>query len=321
MRTNNDATTIVAALAAVTFPLLAGAQAPAAPATPSTTSVTAPPPGSFFKPDSGKLLLTAGFSDADGAGGAGLVPWAVITGYGSNISWGANGHVTDVRLKDFDLRTYGIGIGIADRVELSATRQKLDVTGTALKGVRIDQDIYGVKVKLAGDAVYGQNSWLPQLALGAEFKRNGGIENAGALVSPKQLGATDDDGVDLYLSGTKVFLGQSLLVNVTLRHTKANQLGLLGYGGDQGDGASINFETTVGYLVTRKLAIGGEYRDKPDSLGVDDEGAAWDLFVAWAPTRNISVVAAYLNMGNILGPATTVNHDQDGSYLSVQFGF
>jgi len=35
----------------------------------------------------------------------------------------------------------------------------------------------------------------------------------------------------------------------------------------------------------------------------------------------VSVLAAYLNMGNILGPATTVNHDQDGTYLSVQFGF
>jgi hypothetical protein len=110
-------------------------------------------------------------------------------------------------------------------------------------------------------------------------------------------------------------------VNVTLRHTKANQLGLLGFGGDEDDSASLNFETTVGYLITRKLAVGGEYRDKPDSLGVDDEGAAWDLFVAWAPNRHLSVVAAYLNMGNILGPATTVDHDQDGTYLSVQFGF
>jgi len=320
MRTNFAASTVVVALATLVLPPLVSAQAPpATTAEPASTIVN--PPRNLIVPDRGKLLLTAGFSDAEGAGGAGLVPWAVITGYGSNKSYGANGHITDIRLKDFDLRTYGLGIGIADRVELSATRHKLDVTGTALKGVAIDQDIFGVKVKLAGDAVYGQNSWLPQLALGAEFKRHGGIENAGALVSPKQLGATDDDGVDLYLTGTKVFLAQSLLVNVTLRHTKANQLGLLGYGGDEDDSASLNFETTVGYLVTRKLAVGGEYRDKPDSLGVDAEGAAWDLFVAWTPNRHVSVVAAYLNMGNILGPATTVDHDQDGSYLSVQFGF
>jgi len=318
--------TRLAAAAAWFVPALAGAQSAAPPVPPPATAAADEkpipnPPRNIFVPDGGKLLLTAGFSDAEGAGGAGLVPWALITGYGSNQSFGVNGHITDIRLKDFDLRTYGVGIGIADRVELSATRHKLDVTGTALKGVGIEQDIFGVKVKLAGDAIYGQNSWLPQLALGAEFKRHGGIENAGALVSPKQLGATDDDGVDLYLSGTKVFLSQSLLVNVTLRHTKANQLGLLGFGGDEDDSASLNFETTIGYLITRKLAVGGEYRDKPDSLGVDDEGAAWDLFVAWAPNRHVSVVAAYLNMGNILGPATTVDHDQDGTYLSVQFGF
>ena len=320
MRTNNEK--IVVAIAALIFPALAGAQTATGTATTPASEKPIPnPPRNLLVPDGGKLLLTAGFSDAEGAGGGGLVPWALITGYGSNLSYGVNGHITDVRLKDFDLRTYGMGIGIADRVELSATRQKLEVTGTALKGVRVEQDIFGVKVKLAGDAVYGQDTWLPQLALGAEFKRHGGIENAGPLVNPKQLGATDDDGVDVYLSGTKVFLDKSLLVNVTLRHTKANQLGLLGYGGDQDDSASLNFETTVGYVLTRKIAIGGEYRSKPDSLGADDEGAAWDLFIAWAPNRHVSVLAAYLNMGNILGPATTVDHDQDGTYLSVQFGF
>jgi hypothetical protein len=301
-------------------PLAHGQNAP--PATPAPATTTIPqPPRNFFHPDRGKLLLTAGFSDAEGAGGGGLVPWATITGYGTDISWGANAHVTDISLKDFDLRTYGLGVGIADRVELSFAKHELEVTGTALEGVRVDQDIFGLKVRVAGDAVYHQNSWMPQLALGAEFKRHGGIENAGALVSPTQLGARDDDGVDYYLSGTKVFLAQSLLVNVTLRHTKANQLGLLGHGGDQDDGASLNLETTVGYLLTRKLAIGGEFRQKPDSLSADDEGAAWDLFLAWAPNRHVSVVAAYLNMGNILGPATTVNHDQDGLYLSAQVGF
>ena len=271
--------------------------------------------------DKGKLLLTAGFSDVEGVGGGGLVPWAVITGYGTNQSWGANAHYTDIRLRDFDLKTVGFAVGALDRFEISATRHKLDVTGTALKGVGVSQDIIGLKVRVAGDAVYGQNTWLPQIAVGAEIKHHGGIDDAGPLTSPKQLGARDDDGVDLYVSGTKVFLANSLLVNVTLRHSKANQFGLLGFGGDEDSGASLNFETTVGYLLTRKLAIGGEFRGKSDHLGADDEGPAWDAFVAYAPNRYVSIVAAYLNLGNILGPATTVNHDQSGSYVSVQFGF
>jgi hypothetical protein len=245
----------------------------------------------------------------------------VITGYGTDISWGANAHYTDIRLREFDLQTIGLAVGAFDRFELSATQHKLDVTGTALEGVEVSQDIFGLKYRVAGDAIYGQNTWLPQIALGAEIKRHGGIDNAGALVNPTQLGALDDDGVDYYVAGTKVFLAQSLLVNVTLRYSKANQLGLLGFGGDEEGDASLGFETTVGYMLTRKLAIGGEYRSKQDNLGADDEGAAWDLFLAYAPNRHVSIVAAYLNMGNILGPATTVNHDQSGSYISVQVGF
>lgn len=315
----------IALLGLLTLPVAAMAQTPPATATPAAKDgpeeMIPNPPRNLLKPDLGKLPLTGGFSDVDGAGGGGLVPWALITGHGTEDSYGFNGHVTDVRLREFDLRAYGAGIGIADRVELTATRHELDVTGTALRGVEVSQDIFGVKVRVAGDAVYGQDTWLPQIAVGAQFKRHGGIDNAGPLVNPTQLGATDDDGVDLYVAGTKVFLAQSLLVNVTLRHTKANQLGLLGFGGDENDSRKLNVEATVGYLLTRKLALGAEYRGKPDSLGADREGGAWDLFVAWAPSRHVSVVAAYVNLGNILGPATGVNHDQTGSYLSVQFGY
>jgi hypothetical protein len=271
--------------------------------------------------DGGKLLLTAGFNDVEGAGGGGLVPWALITGYGSNKSWGANAHVTGVQLREFDLRTVGIAAGFLDKLEISAARQEFEVTGTALEGLEVSQDIVGIKLRVAGDAVYGQESWLPQIALGAEFKRHRGIESGGALVSPTQLGARQEKGVDVYVSGAKVLLASSLLLNVTLRYTCANQLGLLGFGGDQQADGKVNAEATVGYLLTRKLAVGGEFRERHDNLGVDDEGAAWDLFVAYAPNRHVSVVAAYVNLGNILGPATTVDHDQTGSYLSVQFGF
>jgi hypothetical protein len=32
-------------------------------------------------------------------------------------------------------------------------------------------------------------------------------------------------------------------------------------------------------------------------------------------------VAAYLNIGGVLGPATGVNRHQDGPYISIQAGF
>src|SRR6266700_7626439 len=90
---------------------------------------------SFFGADQGKLPLTAGFSDLEGAGGGGLVPMAFITGYGSNTSWGANAHFTNIQLRDIHLFTYGVAAGALDRFEVSYTRQQLDFTSTALDGL------------------------------------------------------------------------------------------------------------------------------------------------------------------------------------------
>ena len=280
----------------------------------------------IFGADEGKLPLTAGFSDLEGAGGGGLVPLAFITGYGSNTSWGANAHFTNIQLRDLHLYTYGVGAGFLDRIEVSYTRQQLDITRTALDGLGVDQDVFGLKVKLLGDAIYGQDSWLPQLALGVHYLHNDGIKNSQAvglpgLINPEQLGARAEHAVDIYLAATKVFLGQSLLVNAVVRETKANQFGLLGFGGDRHQGYSTKPEGTVAYLLTRKLALGAEIRTGPHNLTVDEQTNAWTIFVAWAPTRNLSLVAAYLNIGSVLGPVTGVTHHQDGPYLSVQAGF
>jgi hypothetical protein len=276
--------------------------------------------------DQGKLPLTAGFNDVEGAGGAGLVPIALITGYGTRDSWGANAHYTGVNLNSFQLHAYGVAVGALDRFELSYTKHELEVTGGALDGLAVGQSIVGAKMKLAGNAVYQQDSWLPQLAVGAQYKHHDGIEDAAAvglpgLVSPTQLGAQDDSGTDFYLNATKIFLGQSFVVNATLRYTKANQLGLLGFGGDREDGYSLKPEAVLAYLFTRKLAGGVEYRSKPQNLSADREDDAWDAFVAWAPTRNISLVAAYVNLGSILAPVTGDTDDQRGAYLSLQVGF
>lgn len=284
------------------------------------------PASNLLGTDEGKLPLTAGFSDLEGAGGGGLVPLAFITGYGSSSSWGGNAHFTNIQLRDLHLYTYGLSVGLLDRIELSYTRQQLDVTGTALDGLGVKQDVYGLKVKLLGDAVYGQDSWLPQLAIGAQYKHNDGIKDAQAvglpgLINPQQLGAQAEHATDLYLAATKIFLAQSLVANVVVRETKANQFGLLGFGGDRHRGYSTRPEGTLAYLLTRKLALGGEFRAATHNLSVDDQTNAWTLFAAWAPTTNISLVAAYLNIGSVLAPVTKVTRHQSGPYLSVQAGF
>jgi hypothetical protein len=272
------------------------------------------------KPDMGKLSATGGVSQLEGAGGGGLTPWALITGYGSRDSWGANAHYTGVRTQDYTLDTAGVALGLADRVELSLAQQHFKGSLAPLNQLSIKQDILGLKVRLAGDAVYGQDTALPQIAVGAMYKRNKGVGGLGALGVSKvtQLGAKDDRGTDLYVAATKVLLQQSLLLNATVRATKANQMGLLGFGGDQGDSYKAMLEVSAAYMVDRQLVAGLEYRRKPHNLGVDREKAYYDVFVAWFPSKHVSVTAAYA----VLGDITVFNPTrQRGAYLSVQTGF
>ncbi len=276
--------------------------------------------GALAAPDLGKLSATGGVSALEGAGGGGLTPWALITGYGTRDSYGANLHSTLVRTQDYQLATHGVALGIADRVELSLARQEFRGRLAPLDQLRLRQDIFGVKLKLVGDAVYDQDRWLPQLAVGAMVKRVGDVDGLGALGVSKvmQLGARDDDGVDLYLAATKLYLEQSLLLNATVRATKANQMGLLGFGGDKGDRYQPMLEVSAAYLINRKLVAGVEYRMKPRNLGVDPENDYYDGFVAWFPSKHVSVTAAYA----VLGEITVFNPKrQRGWYLSVQTGF
>lgn len=265
--------------------------------------------------DSGRLLATSGVSQVEGAAGGGLAPWAVITGYGTRDSVGANVHVTHAGLTDFSLRSAGISAGLFNRVELSYTKQTFDLGSTGPKlGLPADytfnQDIFGAKVRLLGDIVYDQDSWLPQISAGIQYKEN----NRGTLVAA--LGATSNNGTDYYVSATKLFLAQSLLVNATVRATKANQFGLLGFGGDLHDSYSPEFEGSVAYLLNRNLALGAEYRTKPDNLSFAEETDAYDVFAAWFINKHLSATLAYVNLGEI-----ALQGEQKGLYVSLQGGF
>ena len=272
------------------------------------------------RPDVGKLTATGGVSQVEGAGGGGLVPWALITGYGTRDSWGANAHYTGLRTQDYSLDSVGLAVGIADRVELSLAQQQFKGNLAPLDQLHIKQDIFGVKVKLAGDAVYDQDRVQPQIAAGVLFKRNRGVGGLGGLgvSNVTQLGAKDDSGADYYVAATKLLLESSLLLNGTVRATKANQMGLLGFGGDKNDRYKAMLEVSAAYMFSRKLVAGVEYRQKPRNLGVDDEKAYYDVFVAWFPTKHVSVTAAYVALGDI----TVFNPTrQRGAYVSVQTGF
>jgi hypothetical protein len=205
-------------------------------------------------------------------------------------------------------------VGLFNRVELSYARQNFDTrdVGTALglgKGFTFNQDIFAAKVRLAGDIVYG-DPFMPQIALGIEHKRS-----ADAAVV-RAVGAAEGSGTDFTLSATKLFLSHSLLVNTTVRLTKANQNGLLGFGSAAGKDHSLQFEGSVAYQLSRRAVIGAEYRTKPDNLAIAREDDWWDLFAAYAITKNITITAAYVDLGSI----ATFDR-QRGGFLSAQLAF
>lgn len=266
-------------------------------------------------PESGKLLATGGVSALEGAGGGGLSTWALITGYGTRDAIGANAHYTHVYLPDFKLHAAGAAVGVYDRIEFSYTRQwfSTGATGAELglgKGFTFHQDVFGAKVRLVGDAVYEQDSWLPQIAAGLQYKKN----DRAAVISA--VGGMSDDGIDVYLAASKLFLAQSLLASGAVRLTKANQFGILGFGGDRESSYTPQFEGTLAYLFSRNLAVGAELRTKPDNLGFAKENDAWDVFAAYFFNKNASVTVAYVDLGSI-----ALQRGQRGLYVSVQAGF
>ncbi|EEF25130.1 conserved hypothetical protein, partial [Ricinus communis] len=167
--------------------------------------------------DMGKLLATGGVSQVEGAGGGGITPWALITSYGTRDSWGANAHYTYIDTQDYKLGSYGVAIGLADRLEVSFANQEFKGSLAPLDKLNIKQDIVGLKLKVLGDAVYEQDSWVPQVAVGVMYKKNKGVHGLEALgvTNVKQLGAKDDHGYDYYVSATKIYLEYSLLLNAT----------------------------------------------------------------------------------------------------------
>ncbi len=257
-----------------------------------------------------RLLATGGAQQVEGAGGGGIVPWALIAGYGTNRQIGGSAFYTHVDTQDFKLDSYGLAVGFFDLLEVSVAKQEFDAS-SVVPGLKLKMDIVGAKLKVFGDAVYDQDSMLPQVSVGVQNKRNTN------MAIPTAVGARSGSDTDFYVSATKLwlagFMGRNVLGNLTLRATRANQMGLLGFGGDKKNSRSLQPELALAVLLTDNLALGAEHRWKPDNLGAFKEEDFSDVFLAWFPHRNFAVTLAWARLGTIAGKPK-----QDGTYLSVQ---
>ncbi|WP_370216632.1 DUF3034 family protein [Thalassolituus sp.] len=256
-----------------------------------------------------RLLATSGVTQLEGGAGGGLTPWAVISGYGDEGEASVGAFYTSVDIQDFRLKVNCVSASYDNRYEISAAQQSFELKGVAGD---IRQEVYGAKYRLYGDAIYTD---FPQVSAGLQYKRliDGDIADA--------VGAEDSDsGVDYYVSATKVHLaaagGYHFLWNATLRATKANQMGLLGYGGDDNNGYKIMPEFSAVVLLSDSLAVGAEYRKKPDNLGAFNEDSFRDMFIAWFPNKHVNLTLAYAELGSI-----AASEDQNGLYFSLTSWF
>lgn len=151
--------------------------------------------------DEGKLLATGGASEFEGAAGGGIVPWAVLAGYGTDNQNDGTASATRVDTGDYALDAAGIAYTFRNRVEVSYTRQRFHLDtlqhDLSLPTGMFDAVVVGAKLRLGGDVVY---TVMPQISLGIEYKRQ--LDFA----IPQAIGARDDQGTDIYLTATKLFI-------------------------------------------------------------------------------------------------------------------
>jgi hypothetical protein len=259
-----------------------------------------------------RLAWTGAVSQIEGSAGGGLVPWALIGGLGTDEQVGASAFATYVSTEDFKLRAAGASVDVDNRLELSWARQRFDA-GSVIPGLTLGQDIVGAKLRVAGDAVFEPDRWLPQLAVGAQWKRTLDFQQI-----PQALGAAAGQDVDFYVAATKLLFaaadGRNIVLDATLRRTRANQFGLLGFGGRDRP-YQWKPEASAAVILTDSVLLGAEYRAKPDDLQPFREDAAKDVFAAWGPTKNLSVTLAWVDLGRIAG-----KNAQRGLYASLWIG-
>lgn len=261
-----------------------------------------------------RILGTWGVSPVEGGAGGGLNPWGVISGSGSRDQNGGSVFATKMQTQGgFDLTVAGAAVGIHDRVELSMAKWSFRLSDT-VPGKSIQMSVLGAKARIAGHVLYDQDTWMPQLTVGMQYKKNHSFD------VPRALGASSDSGVDAYVSASKIWLGAAgglnVLANVNVRATRANQFGLLGFGGDKHKNYQLMPELSVGVMLNDRWVAGSEWRAKPDNLSVFGEENAWDVFVAWFPRRDVNVTAAWVNMGRIADKPA-----QRAWYVSTQLPF
>lgn len=263
---------------------------------------------SFHSAADSKLLGTAAVNHLEGSAGGGIIPWAVLSGYATDSEWGSAAFMSTVDVDDYSLQSMGFAVNYHDEIEVSFAKLNFNIDAGLPD---ISMNVIGAKYRLFGDVVYGD---LPQVSIGLQHKK------VLDFAVPTAVGAKDDSGTDVYLSAAKAWVNgpfnRTAVLNLNARLSKANQIGILGFGSAQDDDYKVTFEVGAGLFLNRHWLIGTEYRQKKGHLTAVTEDDWFDFFVVYLPNKSLSITAAYVDLGEIAGVP-----DQSGYYLSLQGAF
>jgi len=194
-------------------------------------------------------------------------------------------------------------------------------------GIHVDNHVFlhnfNTRLMVIEEGGFDQ-AWMPAVTLGVHFKWNDGHneinKQTGGLCDT--LGVDHDSGTEFTAVATKTiadWLPRPVIVSAGLRNGDAIHTGLLGFAGER----RTTFEGSVIYLLSDKLLLASEYRQKSNlcdqfSAGgkhlIKAENDWWDVCLGYIINDHLTVAGGYANFGNIL------NHREDNVW-AVQFKY
>lgn len=259
----------------------------------------------------------AAITNIDGQAGGGLVPWALLSSGTLNVA------ITNLATPNLNVNSVAINTSFANRVEVSVAHNMLGIGGMSNPS---NVDNYGIKVKLndMGDA-------MPQFAIGAVYKHASGtlVDALASKTGALGLGVSTSS-TDLYVTASKIVnMGKTVLFNVAVRGSKANELGFLGFGGGNATGAKTGYsvlpEVSAEIFAAENVILGAEYRAQADNsvaatAGALHTNAAYDLHIVYVANKNLALTAAYTNLG-VVAPGVLGSGKQNGLLVQGQVSF
>ena len=227
----------------------------------------------------------------EGAGGGGLVPWALITGYGTRDAVGANAHFTSAYLPISSCVSWRQRR--ADGSDGGVLRPPVFQHRRHRRGARAR---LGLPPSTWISSAPRSGSWRRRLrpgSLAAAGRGRRAVQGSGAAPCCARSARADRSGVDFYLAATKLLMGESLLVNATVRETRANQFGLLGFGGDRWQRLHAAVRGLGGAAADTAASPSAPTPHQADDLGFAQEDTAFDIFIACFLDKHLSATLVW----------------------------